>query len=169
MGVRFCSLDQFYKKFSGNDAFPSPKLNKDQKKKGLRRQLKSFFPAIRGRPKERLSLQFATIFGRKCAGSFSPGWLFFLCSSSDQLSMRGRINLDGRTLTLDGGTRPPASALQFKCCMQLQMSKNFHFHFELVQLRKILLVCASNQYFSIQSFQLIQNGFDPAKEHLTDL
>ena len=41
-----------------------------------------------------------TIFGRKLVGSFSPGWLFFLWSSSAQLSMRGRLNLDG-------GTRPP--------------------------------------------------------------
>ena len=45
MGGRFCSLDQLNKKFSGNDAFPSPKLNEDQKQeKGLRRKLKSFFP-----------------------------------------------------------------------------------------------------------------------------
>ena len=44
MGERFCSLDQLYKKFSGNDVFPSPKLNEDQKQeKGLRRKLKSFF------------------------------------------------------------------------------------------------------------------------------
>ena len=33
MGGRFCSLDQLYKKFSGKDVFPSPKLNEDQKKK----------------------------------------------------------------------------------------------------------------------------------------
>ena len=32
MRGRFCSLDQLYKKFSGNDVFPLPKLNKDQKK-----------------------------------------------------------------------------------------------------------------------------------------
>ena len=45
MGGRFCSLDQLYKKFSGNEVFPSPKLNEDQKQeKGLRRKLKSFYP-----------------------------------------------------------------------------------------------------------------------------
>ena len=45
MGGSFCSLDQLYKKFIGNDAFPSPKLNEDQKQeKGLRQKLKSFFP-----------------------------------------------------------------------------------------------------------------------------
>ena len=66
--------------------------------------------------KKRPSPQFATIFGRKFVGSFSPGWLFFFCSSSPQLSMGGRLNLDGGTLNLDGGTltlggrtRPPAS------------------------------------------------------------
>ena len=47
-GGRFCSLDQLYKKFSGNDVFPSPKLNEDQKQeKGFRLKLKSFFPEIR--------------------------------------------------------------------------------------------------------------------------
>ena len=33
MGGRFRSFDQLYKKFSGNDVFPSPKLNEHQKKK----------------------------------------------------------------------------------------------------------------------------------------
>ena len=40
---------------------------------------------------------------------FSPGWLSFLWSSSVQLSMGGRQNLDGGTLTFDGGTRPPCN------------------------------------------------------------
>ena len=64
--------------------------------------------------KKRSSPQFATIFGRKFVGSFSPIWLFFLWSSSAQLSMvgclnldGGTLNIDGGTLTLDGGTRPP--------------------------------------------------------------
>ena len=48
IGGRFCSLNQLYKKSSGNDIFPSPKLNEDQKQeKGLRRKLKSFYPEIR--------------------------------------------------------------------------------------------------------------------------
>ena len=39
MGGRFCSLDQLYKNFSGNEVFSSPKLNEDQKEeKGLRRK-----------------------------------------------------------------------------------------------------------------------------------
>ena len=147
-GVRFCSIDQLYIKFSGNDAFSSPKLNEDQKtrtrslpeievifpphqlkiskKKRSSPELDSFFREIRWKPKrKRSSLQFATIFGRKYAGSFSPGWLFFLCSSSAQLSMGGRLNFDGRTLTLDGGTlnldggtRLSASPLQFKYWLQ---------------------------------------------------
>ena len=54
MGGRFCSLDQLYKKFSGNDVFPSPKLNEDQKQeKGLHQKLKLFFPEIRYRPKKK--------------------------------------------------------------------------------------------------------------------
>ena len=32
-GVRFCSLDQLYKKFSRNNVFPSPKLNEGQRQK----------------------------------------------------------------------------------------------------------------------------------------
>ena len=114
MGGRFCSLDQLNKKFSGNDALPSPKLNEDQKQdQGLRRKVKSIFSEIRSRPKKK-DLRF--IFGRKFVGSFSLGWLFFLCSSSAQFMMGGRLNfdggtlnLDGGTLTLDGGTRLPAS------------------------------------------------------------
>ena len=117
MGVRFCSLHQLYKKFSGNDVFPSLKLNKDQKQeKGLRPEIEVIFPQNQEKRKKRSSPQFATIFGGKLVGSFSPGWLFFLWSSSAQLSMggrlnldRGTLNLDGGTLTLDGGTRPPCN------------------------------------------------------------
>ena len=48
MGGRFSSLDQLYKKFSGNEVFLSPKLNEDQKQeKGLRQKLKSVLPEIR--------------------------------------------------------------------------------------------------------------------------
>ena len=64
--------------------------------------------------KKRSSPQVANIFDRKFVGFFSPRWLFFVRSSSAQLSMGGRLNLDGGTLnldggtlTLDGGTRPP--------------------------------------------------------------
>ena len=74
------------KVFAGNWRHISPKSCEDQKK--------------------RSSPLFAIIFGRKFVGCFSPGWLFFLWSSSAQLSLGG-------TLTLDGGTRPPASTLQF--------------------------------------------------------
>ena len=33
--------------FSGDDVIPSPQLNEDKEKKGLRRKLKCFFPEIR--------------------------------------------------------------------------------------------------------------------------
>ena len=54
MGGRFCSRDQLYKKFSGNDVFPSWKLIEDQnQEKGLRPKLKSFFPEIRRRDQKK--------------------------------------------------------------------------------------------------------------------
>ena len=59
-------------------------------------------------------------------GFTRAGWLLIASSSSAQISMGGRLNLDGGTLnldggtlTLDGGTRPPASTLQFKYCLNL--------------------------------------------------
>ena len=62
-------------------------------------------------------------------GFICAGWLLIVSSSSAQMSMGGRINLDGGTLTLDGGTRPPASPLQFKYCpyvgLRLQAAKLF--------------------------------------------
>ena len=107
MGKRFCSLDQLYKKFSGNDVFPSPKLNEDQNKKKASPKIDVIFPRNQVKTKKRSSPQFATIFGKKFAGSFSPGWLFFLWLSSAQLSIGGCLNLNGGTLNLDGRTRPP--------------------------------------------------------------
>ena len=35
------------------------------------------------------------------------GWLLIVSSSSAQISMGGRLNLDWGMLTLDGGTRSP--------------------------------------------------------------
>ena len=37
-------------------------------------------------------------------GFIRANWLLFVCSSSAQISMGGRLNLDGGTLNLDGGT-----------------------------------------------------------------
>ena len=44
MGGRFCSLNQLYKKFCGNDVFPSPKLNEDEKQEKVLRRKMKFFP-----------------------------------------------------------------------------------------------------------------------------
>ena len=72
MGVRFCSLHQLYKKFSGNEVFPSSKLNEVQKQE--RRSLAEIeviFPRNQEKTKKkRSSPRFATIFGRKFVGSF---------------------------------------------------------------------------------------------------
>ena len=77
MGGTFCSLDQLYKKFSGNDIFPSPTLNEDKKQEKVpRRKLKSFFSRNQVKTKKKSSPQVATIFGRKFVGSFSPGSKF---------------------------------------------------------------------------------------------
>ena len=88
-------------KVSGNDVFPSPKLNEDQKKSSSP-QIGVSFPRNQVNRKKKSSPQFATIFGRKFVGSFSLGWLFFLWSSGAQLSMGGRS-------LLMGGRVPPPS------------------------------------------------------------
>ena len=59
-----------------------------------------------------------TIFGRKFVESFNPAWLFFLWSSSAQLSVGGRLNLDGGDAKSRWGDANSqwgdASPLQFK-------------------------------------------------------
>ena len=71
-------------------------------------EIEVIFPRnqVKTKKKKRSSPQF----GRKFVRFFSPSWLFFLWSSSAQLSMGGRLNLDGMALNLDGGcvpSRPP--------------------------------------------------------------
>ena len=91
MGERFCNLDQLYKKFSGNDAFPSPKLNEDRKQElGLRRKPKSFFPHIWGRPKKRSP--------RRVARNSQWGANFGVWGRSPQLPEAGSL-----------GAKPPAA------------------------------------------------------------
>ena len=99
--------------FAENWSHSSPKLGKNKKKK-------------------RSSLQFATVFVRKFVGSFSPGWLFFLCSSSNQLSMEGCLSLNGGTLNLDGGrlsldwgTHSPYNLSTNFVCFQLYVCSHF--------------------------------------------
>ena len=90
------------KYFSKDYVIPSPKLNEDPKNrnKGLRRELKCFFPEIRWRPKKRSSPIVEVYFPRN---QFTPaiwddirpefvrlihaGWLFFVWLSSAQISM----------------------------------------------------------------------------------
>ena len=87
--------------------------------------MKNFRRESECRPKtrKRSSTQFATIFGRKFVGSFSPGWLFFLWSSSAQLSMGERLNLDG-------GTRPPynlsTGLYRLQLCLTLSQFDALH-------------------------------------------
>ena len=57
MGGRFCSLDQLYKKFNGNDVFPSPKLNEDQKKKRSSPQIWSQFSPKSGKDQKKKGLR----------------------------------------------------------------------------------------------------------------
>ena len=98
-------------------------MNEDQKK-GLRRKLKSFLPKLSEDQNKDLPRQlkcfsleinfpprFGTIFGRNLL-------VFFVWLCNAKLSM-------GRTLTLDGGTRPPASYLQFKYYQRLATAATF--------------------------------------------
>ena len=125
MGGRFCSLDQLYKKFSENDVLPSPKLNEDHKQeKVFAGNWSHFSPKSGEDQKKRFSPQFAIIFGKELVGSFSPGWLFFLWSSSAQLSVAGRLNLDEGTLTLDG-TRPPYNLSTVNMNISTDFSQNW--------------------------------------------
>ena len=104
MGGRFCSLDQLSTSLVEMMYFRRQNWMKTKKRK-------------------RSSQQFATIFGRKFVGYFSPGWLFFLWSSSDQLLMGGRLNLDGATLISMGRRVLPRPPLQFKywlCLVNMQ-------------------------------------------------
>ena len=48
------------------------------------------------------------------------GWLLF-ASSSAQISMGGRLNLDEGTLTFDGGTRPPYNLSTGFCDLRLKI------------------------------------------------
>ena len=85
--------------FSGNFVIPSSKSNEYQKK-GFRRKLKFFFPEIEANAIwDYIQPEFVRF--------IRAGWLLIVSSSSAQISLGGRLNLDGETLTLDGGTRPP--------------------------------------------------------------
>ena len=102
------------KYFSGNYVFPSPKSSKEQKK-GIHRKLKSLCPRnqVKTKKREKSSPQFGTKLGRNLWDLFEMAGPF----SSNQPALKSRwgtLNLDGGMLTLDGGTHPPASPLQFK-------------------------------------------------------
>ena len=88
------------------------------KNKGLRRNLKCFFLEIsEDQKKKGLWRKFWSVFPWKSIfpallyynrpefeGSINADWLFFVCSSSAQISMGRHLNVDGGTLNLDGGT-----------------------------------------------------------------
>ena len=74
----------------------------------------SFFPEIRWRPKKKVFIAVWDYIRPELVGFIRAGWLFFVWSSSAQISMGGRLNFDGGTLNLNrgtlnlnGGTRPP--------------------------------------------------------------
>ena len=89
------------KYFSEGYVVFAPKLGEDQKKERSSPQIwsvfhsKSIFPTISNynRP--------------EFVGFIHAGWLFFVWSSSAQISMGVHLNPDGGTLTQDGGTRLP--------------------------------------------------------------
>ena len=106
MGGRFCSLDQLRNSVSEIQLRP-PKKRSPPK-------IEVFFAEIRWRPKKkglRLRLKCFSIwitFPEEFGAMFDRNLqVFFLWSSSAQISMGGHLNVDGDTLTLDWGTRPP--------------------------------------------------------------
>ena len=52
--------------------------------------------------------------GPEIVGFIRAGWLLIVSSSSAQISMGGRLDLDGGDANSPWGTRPPMSPLQFK-------------------------------------------------------
>ena len=122
------TLLQPWPNFRGNYVIPSPQLKcfspkPGEDQTGLRRKLKCFFPEIKWRSKKKAKV-FTAIWNYirpEFVGFIRAGRLLIVSSSSAEISMGGRLNLDGGTLNLDGGTlnldggtRLPASPLQFK-------------------------------------------------------
>ena len=92
MGRRICSLDQTHSECEYNLMQILTQVD--------------FFPPNWVKTKKRSLPQFGTIFGRNWWDLFVPTGPF----SSDPLA----LNVDWGTLNVDGGTRLPASSLQFK-------------------------------------------------------
>ena len=95
MGDAFAALTNFTKNLVEVMYFRRRNWMKTKNKKKVFAGNWSHFSPKSGEDQKKIFTQFATIFGRKFVGSFNPGWLFFLWSSSAQLSMGGRLNLDG--------------------------------------------------------------------------
>ena len=95
-GDAFAALTNFRKSLEKMMYFRRWNWMKTKNKQKVFAGIWSQFSPKSGEDKKKgSSPQIATIFGRKFVGSFSPRWLFFLWSSSAQLSMGGRLNLDG--------------------------------------------------------------------------
>ena len=94
MGGRFSSLEQ---KLSGNYIILYPQLNDDQEKKGFRQKVKRFSPKSgEDQKKKALNRNLGLQYIRPgFVGFIHAGWLLFVSSSSAQIPMGGRLNLDG--------------------------------------------------------------------------
>ena len=109
------------KYFSRNYVIPFPKLNEDQKKAFVENW------RIRWRPKKKKV--FTAIWDYiwpEFVGFIRAGWLFFVWSSSAQISMGKTRNLDGGTLTLDRGTSLPASPYNLRTDYQRWSPRGLH-------------------------------------------
>ena len=85
-----------------------------EKKKGLRRKLKCF-SRNQVTTQKKVFIAIWDYIRSEFVGFIRAGWLLIVSSSIAQISMGGRLNLDGGILnvdggmlTLDGGTRPAA-------------------------------------------------------------
>ena len=99
MGGRFCSLDQ-----TSVEIMQYRSRNWMKTKKKVFAEKWSIFP--RNHVKTKKKKIFTAIWDYirpEFVGFIRAGWLLFVSSSSAQISIGGRLNLDGGTLNLDGG------------------------------------------------------------------
>ena len=129
------TLLQPWPNFSGNYVIPSPQLKgffpetRWRQKKGLCRKLKYFFPEIKRKPKKKEKRKRL----HRNLGLYSAGIcrIYSCCLALDRSIIRrssldgwtskfqwGTLNLDGETLTLNGGRIPPRPSYNLSTGLQ---------------------------------------------------
>ena len=97
------TLLQPWPNFRENYVIPSQQLNDDQKKRSSPK-IEVFFPQNHVKTnKKRVFTSIWDYLRPEFVGFIRAGWLLIVSSSSAQISMSRRLNLDGGTPNLDGG------------------------------------------------------------------